>query len=254
MLTPFPSVCIVGFGAFGRLAARHLSPYARVSIFDPSADAITEAARRGLGIIHDPRDLARADIVILAVPVPALDDCLRGIAPHLQPGQIVVDTCSIKEQPARLMRQHLPGGVDILASHPMFGPQSARGGIAGLQVVLCPIRGRGWRRLAAFLRHCLHLQVIVTTPEDHDRQAAMTQGLTHLLARAFATLGETPRIRTRSFTLMTEAMALVAGDAPELFEAVTRGNRHVTALCENLSGALAALTAPAPGDPGTGDG
>lgn len=242
MFDTTPSITIIGFGAFGQLVARLLAPHADVSVFDPQPTA-REAARQ-LGLrVHDALGAVSTDIVILAVPVPALAACLTQLAPHLREGQLVVDVCSIKEGPARLMRQLLPEKVDILATHPMFGPQSAQQGIAGCQVVLCPVRGAGWRRLGAFLRKTLALDVIVTTPEDHDRQAAMTQGLTHLLARALSNMGEKPRIRSRSFDLMSEALALVANDAPEVFEAITRGNRHVLPLCTSLTSALSALVA-----------
>lgn len=248
MLPDHPALTIVGFGAFGALAAATLSPHATVTILDPCARARAAAAQAGYRVIDRPEDLV-ADIVMLAVPVPALEACLTGLAPHLRPGQLVVDVCSIKEEPARLMRERLPDGVDILATHPMFGPQSARLGLAGCQVVLCPIRGTRWRRLAAFLRGRLRLNVIVATPEEHDRQAALTQGLTHLLARAFAALGEPPRIRTRSFTLMAAALALVADDPPDVFAAVTRGNRHVMPLCERLTQRLAELAGAPPPPP-----
>lgn len=92
-----------------------------------------------------------------------------------------------------------------------------------------------------FLRF-LQFDVVVTTPGDHDRQAAMTQGLTYLLARALSSLEMHPRIRTRSFELMSEALALVANDAPEVFEAVTLRNQHMALLRERL---LQALPPPA---------
>ena len=237
-----PSITIIGFGAFGQLIASLLAPHARVSIHERSESASREALRLGFPIIENTRDIS-ADIVILAVPVQALNECLQEIAPHLHAGQLVIDVCSIKEEPVRLMRQVLPVHVEILASHPMFGPESAKKGLTGSQIVVCPIRGKRWRRLAAFLRH-LGFSVVITTPEDHDRQAAMTQGLTHLLARAFASLGEQPRIRTRSFDLMSEGLALVANDTPEIFEAVTRRNRHMESLRERLLLALSPLAKP----------
>ncbi len=105
-------------------------------------------------------------------------------------------------------------------------------------------RGR-WRRIAAFLRGVLGLRVILTTPEDHDRHAALTQGLTHLLARALEDFQPHPRIRTRSFDLLCEALDMVRSDAPEVYEAVTGGNPHVAALRERLMRSLAA-TGPQP--------
>ncbi|WP_375690781.1 prephenate dehydrogenase/arogenate dehydrogenase family protein [Pseudooceanicola sp. LIPI14-2-Ac024] len=246
MFTSTPTITIVGFGAFGQLAARYLAPHARISVLDPARTAHEAARGLGFDVLEGPSEV-RADIVLLAVPVPALAGCLQRMAPHLGPGQMVVDVCSVKEEPARLMRTLLPESVDILATHPMFGPQSARDDLSGRQVVLCPVRSHRWRRVAAFLKCRLGLDIVVTTPEDHDRQAAMTQGLTHLLARALASLGDQPRIRTQSYSLMAEALAMVAGDAPEVFEAVTRGNRHVEPLARALTLSLSELGGAAPG-------
>ena len=231
-----PSLALFGFGAFGQLLAPLLAPDTRLCVCDPARQA--EVQTQGY-VPADLRDAARSEILLLAVPLAALPGLLAALAPHLRPGQVVVDTCSVKEEPARLMRALLPEGVELIGSHPMFGPASARTGLRGAQVVLCPLRGRGWRRLGAVLRVRHGLQVIVTTPEQHDAEAALSQGLTHLLGRAMAGMGPAPRIRTRSFELMMEALSMVAGDAPEVYEAVTAGNRHVAPLRARLAEALA---------------
>lgn len=234
---PRPTLSIIGFGAFGQLMARDLAPHLDLSVLDPCPKAQAEAAGRGLPVIGIDA-LARADLVLLAVPLPALAACLTGIAPHLRPGQMVVDVCSVKSEPAQMMRDLLPPGVMRLGTHPMFGPHSAAAGLTGHQIVLCPDPGSPWRRIAAFLRHVLRLRVIVTTPEDHDRQVALSQGVTHLLARALASLGPAPMIRTRSFDLMMAGLAMVQHDAPEVFAAITRANPHMPALRRQLLAAL----------------
>ena len=38
------------------------------------------------------------------------------------------------------MERLLPATASILGTHPMFGPDSARGGVAGLPMILCPVR------------------------------------------------------------------------------------------------------------------
>ncbi|WP_128253754.1 prephenate dehydrogenase [Falsirhodobacter deserti] len=230
-------VVIIGFGAFGRLAARSLSSHAEVLVCDPSPDARRCAQDAGLQTIGI-EEVGRAEIVILAMPVPALESCLRQLSPFLRSHQVVLDVCSIKEEPVRMMQALLPEGVEILATHPMFGPQSANDGINGHQIVTCPVRGRHWRCIVRFLRQRLGLRVIIATPEEHDRQAALTQGLTHLLARAINGLGTTPVIRTRSFDLIMEGLAMVRNDAPEIFEAVVHGNRHVASVRSNFIAAL----------------
>ena len=179
------TITIFGFGAFGKLAAALLAPHAHVSVFDKSCDARQAASELGFSIIRDVSGV-HADVVVLAVPAQSLEQCLLDIAPHLREGQLVIDVCSIKEEPARLMRSHLPSHVEILASHPMFGPQSAIKGTAGSQIVLCPIRGTRWRRLAAFLRQRLGFGIIVTTPEEQPQGRRASPTFSHMLLQHWA--------------------------------------------------------------------
>lgn len=235
-----PTLALIGFGAFGRLTARLLAPHCRILICDPSETACEAARQAGLTPVALP-EVAAADILLLCVPVPQLGQTLTALAPHLRPGQLIADVASVKSAPAALMQNLLPDHVDLLATHPMFGPQSAAGGTRGLQLVLCPLRGTTWRRPAAFLRKTLGLRILLSTPDQHDREAAFTQGLTHLLARAMRDLGPAPKLRTKSFDLLDQAFAMVRDDAPEVFDAVTRDNPHVAPL----QARLAALLSPA---------
>lgn len=227
-MTGQPTIGIFGLGAFGRLVATRLAPFAQVLGHDPCAEPPTCVPPAPEARV------AACDIVILAVPVQRLADCLHQIAPHLRPGALVIDVASVKVEPLGLMAQILPAHVQILGTHPMFGPQSVDQ--PDLTCVLCPVRGTGWRRVAAFLRRS-GLRVVVTSAEAHDREAAVSQGLTHLLARAF--LGRArPAITTRSFEAMLAAFEMVAQDTPELFEAITARNVHVAEAREWLVGEL----------------
>jgi len=219
-----PAVGVIGFGAFGRLIVRHLGPHMALRVYDPrpaEADSQTYGAVR-----TDLIAAARCSVVILAVPVSRLSDVVADIAPHLRSGTLVVDVGSVKMIPVEIMRAGLPAGVEILGTHPLFGPQCAVGGIAGLKIAVCPdTTGRHGRRAAAFLRTVLKLKVIVTTPEAHDREAAAVQGLTHLIARVLVAMEPLPtHMTTRSFSLLMQAVDMVRHDAPEVFEAIERSN------------------------------
>lgn len=218
------TIGIIGFGAFGQLIARYLSPYFRLYAYDPvaSLDNVAGALSVTLTTIED---VARCDIVILATPVVHLEAVVNEIAPHLQPGALVMDVGSVKVGPANIMLKNLLDHVDIVATHPLFGPQSARNGIAGLKIAICPVRGNQARRIGAFLRKHLALDVIMTTPEDHDRDAAMVQGLTHLIAKVLVQMEPLPtRMTTKSFDLIMQAVGMVRHDAPEVFHAIERAN------------------------------
>jgi prephenate dehydrogenase len=221
-----PVVGLVGFGAFGRLIATHLRAHCRLRVYDPALLAGDAAPM--MGVRAGPlADAACCPIVILAVPVAALAETVQAIRPHLVRHALVVDVGSVKVLPARIMCRDLPDHVRIVATHPLFGPQSARDGIAGHRIAVCPLRGIRAGMLVAFLRRTLGLRVVVTTPDAHDREAATAQGLTHLLARLLVGMEPLPaRITTCSFEHLRQAAGMVRHDAPDVYHAIAHLNPY----------------------------
>jgi prephenate dehydrogenase len=219
---PQKTIGLIGLGAFGRLIAAHLGAHFPILGHDPAVTGdIKGVSLRPLA------EAAACDVVILATPVPTLGSVIKIINPYLRPGALVLDVGSVKVIPARIMRAGLPAHVDIVGTHPMFGPQSARGGVKGLKIVLCPIRGNHARPIAAFLRKTFGLDAIIASPEEHDREAAMVQGLTHLIAKVLVEMEPLPRqMTTASFDLIYRAIDMVRYDAPEVFYAIERMNPY----------------------------
>lgn len=134
-------------------------------------------------------DALKSDLIILAVPISAVQATCTEIAPALRPGQIVVDTCSVKARPVQWMLETLPSFVDLLGTHPLFGPDSGKDGIGGLKIALCPVRiaPETYETICDFLRE-LELVLVEVTPEEHDRQIALSQAVFHLIAQAMRRL------------------------------------------------------------------
>ncbi|MBA4270604.1 MAG: prephenate dehydrogenase/arogenate dehydrogenase family protein [Methylobacterium sp.] len=238
----FSSLGLLGFGAFGQLMARHLQPHLRLVVCDPAQSPQPDPSGQGL-VPSDVAAVAACDIVVLAVPVDAMAQAIASLRPHLRAGTVVLDVGSVKIEPARLLLQGLPEPVEIIGTHPLFGPQSARDGLAGLKIALCPIRGRSTGRIAAFLRRTFALDVILTTPDAHDRDMALVQGLTHLVAKILVRMEPVPRrMTTRSFELLMQATEMVRHDAPGVFLAIERANPHARAVRERFFAHAQALT------------
>lgn len=247
-----PHLGLIGFGAFGQLAARVLGKDFQIRAHDP--DPVARASMAALGVAAAPLEtVARCPVVILAAPVAAFAEIASAIAPHLVPGALVCDVGSVKMGPAAVLDAALPGHVEIVATHPLFGPQSARAGIEAQKIVLCPLRGASARPLARFLSRKLGLEVIVTTPEAHDRDLAVVQGLTHLVARAIAEFGPPPtRMTTLSFERLMEAVEMVRYDAPGVFDAIERDNPFAASVRTDFLARLAVLSAqPQPREAGS---
>ncbi|MEN5081240.1 prephenate dehydrogenase [Bosea sp. TWI1241] len=225
-LSQKPALGLMGFGAFGRLVARHLQPHLPVLAFDPATTIAADPSGHGLHPAT-PAEVAACAFVVLAVPVAALPEAIALLAPQLKPGTVVLDVGSVKTGPVAAMQAALPACVEIVATHPLFGPNSACEGIAGLSIALCPVRGTRHRRIAAFLRKVLGLRVILTTPDAHDREAAVVQGLTHLIARILTRMEPLPtRMTTASFSLLMRATDMVRDDSAGVFLAIERANPH----------------------------
>ena len=114
---------LIGFGAFGRLAAGGLAEHFEVVVHDPAYARAELADGRHLPM-GSLEEVARAEIVVIAVPVARMAHLCGQLAPLLQPGAVVVDVGSVKVGPVATMREALPAHVEIVGTHPLFGPQS----------------------------------------------------------------------------------------------------------------------------------
>lgn len=224
-MSPFKKTLgIIGFGAFGRLMGQHLAPHFALCAYDPASEAAAFAKENGVDFVSL-EQAASCEIVVIAAPVPKIEAVARAIAPYLRSAALVMDVGSVKVQPALVLQRELPDCVDIVCTHPLFGPQSAKNGLQGLKIVLCPIRGERTACVGAFLSSVLKLEVIETTPEEHDRQVAMVQGLTHLIAKVLVEMEPLPqKLTTKSFELLMEGVEMVRHDSMELFLAIERDN------------------------------
>lgn len=213
---------IIGFGRFGQLAARHLREHFTVIVHDTGEIA---AAAEAIGVTAGSlAQAAECDVVMLAVPVQAMAGVIVAIAPIVRPGGLVLDVASVKMLPARWMMEGLPETVDIVATHPLFGPQSARNGLAGQPLVVCPVRGERHEAVAAFGRH-LGLKVSLTSAEEHDREMAYVQALTHLIGRTLVDIRiPDEELKTNSYQHLLELCALIGDDSKELFFAIQNLN------------------------------
>jgi prephenate dehydrogenase len=201
-------------------------------------------------------ELLAMPAVCLCVDIGAMPEVLARIAPLLAPVTLVLDTCSVKELPVRWMRELLPPEVDILASHPMFGPDSGARGVEGLPMILCPVRlsqarYREWEGFFA----SFGLQVHRLDPAEHDRQAAYTQGLTHYLGRVLAELGLRPSaIGSLGYRRLLNIVEQTCNDTWTLFLDLQRYNPHTPAMRQALDRALETLKARLDQPPARGEG
>jgi prephenate dehydrogenase len=214
---------IIGFGQFGQFMAQRLAPFFDVTVTD-CADLKSEAEKIGANW-RDFENTVNKKIVIFAVPLKSFETVLRRAAPALRNDALCLDVCSVKIEPLRLMREILPAAVEIVGTHPLFGPQSGRAGIENLRIALCPIRTTRIEAIKKFLADALKLKVLEKSPEEHDREMAHVQALTHFVARALDELHVVDSdLATVSYEELMRAARLVSEDSWELFQTIQQGN------------------------------
>jgi prephenate dehydrogenase len=225
-------VAIIGYGRFGSLAARYLKRYFRVYVAD-----VKKLARDERGIHIVPIHIAATkDIIILAVPINRMVSVLHTIVPYLKDGALICDVCSVKEYPARWMKDILPKSVLILATHPLFGPGSASKQIVGKTIVLTP--GRIPKTQLSKIRHHLTkvgLHTITMSASRHDRLMAETLFLTQFIGHGLLRLPlpRTP-ITTQNFELLSQIVSTAANDSTELFNDMFRYNRFALKIPKHI--------------------
>ena len=235
------SLSIIGVGAFGGFILPHLVPHFDVYIHDAARDVSDLAAQHGARACGM-SEAARCDIVVLAVPIAAMENAARAIRDHLREGQLVMDVASVKCLPARVLADVLPETVDIVGLHPLFGPNSGKDGIQGLNITVVNVRGNREAEVCGFLSARLALNVFACSAEEHDRQMAYVQGMTHIMSRVFNMM-DVPHItqETKTFALLRQMADLVKNDSDELFMAMQKDNPFAAATREKFFAAVRVL-------------
>ena len=217
---------ILGFGRFGKLMVHYLARDFDVLVYNRSdnADAIMASGAKPVSL----EVTCRQKMVIVSVPISIFRETLETIAPLLAPDTLVIDVCSVKEYPVRLMKDLLPEEVSILATHPMFGPDSAADALQGRKIVMCRERidKQAYRKIKSYLTS-KGLVVMETTPEAHDRQIAVSLALTHFIGRSLAEFGATPlAVDTEGYQRLLHVLGVVENDTCQLFQDMNTYNPY----------------------------
>lgn len=224
---------IIGFGSFGQFIVPHLKPFFDITVHNRS-DRSDEA--REYGVAYGSIDqVAKKDIVILCVPVQFLEETLIKIKDKVQPGAMIVDVSSVKVKPVDLMHKYLPSNVEIVGTHPLFGPQSGKDGIEGLNIVICPVKTRLARNLFRFFSQELKLNVLERTPEIHDRQMAYVQALTHFIGRSINEM-DIPDVeqKTPAYQYLLDIKRNLGKDSLDLFLTIEEQNPFAKEIRESF--------------------
>ena len=129
-----------------------------------------------------------ADLVILAIPVGAMETVARSISPHLKSNTLITDTGSTKASVIKDVNTYLPENVFFIPSHPIAGTEYSgpKAGFSSLfenryWLLVSEMETENSDKLSNFFTK-LGSKVETVSIEYHDRILAITSHLPHLIA------------------------------------------------------------------------
>ena len=226
---------VIGAGRFGVFWGNHLCTYYPTSFFDVRSETkkkIGSPARW-----QSLKQCLQKDYIFLTLPIGEMRGFLKKNMKAVKRGAVIIDCASVKKPVLDWFEEYIPEGIFFAASHPLFGPDSAREGLRNHLLTLIPgrIPLARYNFLIKLFSDKLRLQVLSMTAEEHDRLMAYNLSLVHHLGRTLHRLGivELP-LKMAGMKKLCEISQTVMNDSEELFRDFYRFNPYSALLRDNF--------------------
>jgi prephenate dehydrogenase len=164
-----------------------------------------------------------ADRIMICVSISSFEEVVKKIGPSVRDGQAVMDICSIKEYPVRVMHENINHGL-VLGTHPVFGPGSK--GVKQKAYVLTPTNAAEEKYAEGFKKWLEkeEAHVFIMTPKKHDQLMSIVLGLPHFLGLVTCEtlleqkdFPETKQVAGTTYRLLFTLAEATALETPDLY-------------------------------------
>ena len=112
------TVGILGFGRFGQFWAGQLKKDFTVFVSDVDTNLAEVAATLEVEFLPLLELCARSDTLFICVPINQFESAVAKIQQYIRQGMCILDVCSVKEHPARILKEQLAiDDIDVIATH-----------------------------------------------------------------------------------------------------------------------------------------
>ncbi|MDO8427911.1 MAG: prephenate dehydrogenase/arogenate dehydrogenase family protein [Candidatus Diapherotrites archaeon] len=230
---------IIGFGRLGQLLAKHLAKRNTVFVNDRKNK---KSLVRKLNVTQvSVQECAKKEMVLLCVPISQLEFVLQKCKNYFKAGSLIMDTCTVKQFPCAVMKKEIPKNCEIVGTHPLFGPDSAKTTLKNHSIVLCPVRIKKIKKVKLFFER-LGLKVIIASPRKHDQDMARSVCLLHFLGKALKKLNlKKVQLSTPTHQDLIKLLSIVENDSNQLFQDMHVFNLFSKKIRQNLMNELRIL-------------
>lgn len=218
-------VAIIGAGKMGRWFTRFFLEHGDSVVVSSRSEGKLLKLREefGVEIASNVDAVEKADRVFICVPIENFEETVKEIHSHVRPDQVVIDICSIKEMPVKIMHMYIKAGI-TLGAHPMFGPGAKS--IKGQNFILTPISEKE-KAFAKDFKGWLEekgANVFIMSPKKHDELMSVVLGLPHFISLVVCdtlldrgNLLETKRIAGTSYKMLLTLAEAVASEETDFY-------------------------------------
>ena len=191
----FNHIALVGLGLIASsiaLTLKNKKTSIKITGYSRTEKTREEARKIGFCVVCDNFEdcIKEADLVILCVPVGAMGNTMKKIAPYLSKSVIVTDVGSVKESVMVEVQKNLPKGVFFVPAHPLAGTENS-GPLAGFATlfenrwcILTPSKEVPIEviKKVRFFWEKLGSNVVEMDAKHHDLVLSVTSHAPHLIA------------------------------------------------------------------------
>jgi prephenate dehydrogenase len=204
-----------------------------VAVWGPSGK-VNIAERLGVRFAHDMmKEVEKSDIVMLSVPIDKTAELARQVAPHMRPGSLIMDLTSLKSDPIHAMKTYAPKGVEVLGTHPMFGPTMHS--MKGQTIILTPVERKtgNWLSIIRSLFESDGAKIEFLSAEEHDEIMAVVQALTHFVCIGIGSalralnfdVEQSRRYMSPVYEIMIDFVGKILDQNPELYASIQKNSK-----------------------------
>jgi chorismate mutase/prephenate dehydrogenase len=173
-----------------------------------------------------------ADVVIISVPIENTKEIINEVVQHMKEKAVLCEISSVKGKTPMTLQESAVHNVRPLCIHPLFGPGVS---FQTKKIVLLPIIDSDSE---LHLVHTLFpdCQVVITTPEIHDRAMALNISLPYfvnmVLASVFAKedLSLLQQLGGTTFAVQLLLTSSIMSNSPDLHRALHTTNEHTLGI------------------------
>ncbi|KAG4141002.1 hypothetical protein ERO13_D06G051400v2 [Gossypium hirsutum] len=244
-------IAIIGFGNYGQFLAKTLVSQGHIVLSHSRSDYSHVAKKLGVSFFLNPHDLCEQhpEVILLCTSIISTEQVLKTLPlQRLKRSTLFVDVLSVKEFARNLLLDALPLDFDIICSHPMFGPQSAKQSWKDLFFVYEKVRigneSSRVQRCEQFLGifQSEGCKMVEMSCQEHDKLAAGSQFMTHTVGRVLDMLGlESTPINTKGYETLLDLVENTCRDSFDLYYGLFLYNKSALEMVERLDLAFDAL-------------